>query len=244
MSKFTDEWGHFTQMPECVIERTAELGSDAIFLFMYFRFRTNKKRGCAFPKYKTMCQDIGWGQHRIKNAIEKLEEAHFLKRRKRYGKSTEYFLTKPVDMAVLDQDTASIAATAILEEKENETVLPLQQHSIATTAISVLPPTQQDLDSVKKTEFKQTELKDSRSLSQDEWVQALIAIKQDYYRGRPTAFDQYWGGTGFAGRQDSVFRVSCSEDQQEWLTGTGKKIAENMLVGVLGERVEVEFVSE
>lgn len=94
-----------------------------------------------------------------------------------------------------------------------------------------------------KESFKEKE-EDLSSFSQDEWMQALIAIKLDYYRGRHTAFDQYWGGTGFAGQQDGVFKVSCQEDQQEWLEGNGKKIAENMLVGVLGERVEVEFIVE
>ena len=35
----------------------------------------------------------------------------------------------------------------------------------------------------------------------------------------------------------------CDEPEiRDWLEDRGKKIAENMLVGILGERVEVEFV--
>jgi len=87
--------------------------------------------------------------------------------------------------------------------------------------------------------------KDSISLSQDNWVQALIAIKQDYYRGRHTAFDRNWGDTGYVGKQDGRFIVTCRDDEQHaWLTDHGKKTAENMLVGILGGKVEVEFVME
>ncbi|TET81172.1 MAG: hypothetical protein E3J37_09680 [Anaerolineales bacterium] len=150
MSEFFDEWGFFTQMPECVIEMAAEIGSDAVYLFMYFRYRTNNERGCAFPKYETMCKDIGWGQHRIRNAIKKLEGAKLLERRKRYGKSTEYFLTKPPHVAVLDDETASIAVAA-----------ELQDASIAVAARSVLPERQ----NVLKTESTETELKESRAKS-------------------------------------------------------------------------------
>jgi len=155
MSKFTDEWGFFTQMPESIIKRTAELGSDAVFLFMYFRYRTNSKRGCAFPTYKTMCEDIGWGRRRIKVAIDKLEEFEYLKRHKRYGESTEYFLTRPPDVGGTVEETASSSITEILQESRYGTI------SSRATEPSVFPPTARDLDSVNYTESIQTELKDS-----------------------------------------------------------------------------------
>jgi len=81
------------------------------------------------------------------------------------------------------------------------------------------------------------------SLSQDDWVKALIVIKQDYYRNRPGNFNRYWNVTGYAGRHDGKFRVICmGPDQRQWLEEHGKSIAENVLVGILGERVEIEFV--
>jgi len=86
-------------------------------------------------------------------------------------------------------------------------------------------------------------LKDSRSLSQDNWVKVLMAISLDYYNGRNSQFERNWSGTGYVGREDGKFVVVCrDEEQQLWLKDHGKKIAENMLVGVLGARVEVEFV--
>jgi len=244
MSKLTDEWGFFTPMPECVIERTAEIGSDAVFLFMYFRYRTNKERGCAFPKYETMCEDIGWGRRRIKIAIDKLEEFEYLRRRKRFGKSTEYFLTQPPDVGgTTIEETTSISTTEILHENDG-TVFPQRDSSISTTEPSVFPPTVKDSRlSLTKTEFNQTELKDSPSFSQDNWVKALLVIDLDYYPGRARHFERDWSGTGYVGRQDRKFVVSCrDEEQQLWLKDRGKKIAENILVGILGERVEVEFV--
>lgn len=81
------------------------------------------------------------------------------------------------------------------------------------------------------------------SLSQDDWVKALIAIKRTYYRGRHRVFDQFWNTTGYAGRHDGKFRVTClGPDQRQWLEERGKKIAENVLVGILGVRIEIEFV--
>lgn len=83
------------------------------------------------------------------------------------------------------------------------------------------------------------------SLSQDNWVKVLMAISLDYYNGRNSQFERDWSGTGYVGREDGKFVVVCrDEEQQWWLKDHGKKIAENMLVGVLGERVEVEFVVE
>lgn len=87
------------------------------------------------------------------------------------------------------------------------------------------------------------------SKAQDSWIQALLAIKHSYYRmkhhqsGSP--FRKYWMKTGFGGFENGKYIVVCDEPEiRDWLTDRGKKIAENMLVGILGERVEVEFVVE
>ena len=84
------------------------------------------------------------------------------------------------------------------------------------------------------------------SKAQDSWIQALIAIRNSYYRHKSheggSTFQKYWMRTGFGGFENGKYIVECDEPEiREWLESNGKKIAENMLVGILGERVEVEF---
>jgi len=84
------------------------------------------------------------------------------------------------------------------------------------------------------------------SKAQDSWIQALIAIRNVYYRMNShesgSQFQKYWMATEFRGFENSKYLVICDEPEiREWLESNGQKIAENMLVGILGERVEVEF---
>ena len=85
------------------------------------------------------------------------------------------------------------------------------------------------------------------SKAQDSWIQALISISHSYYRLKShesgSIFQKYWNRTGFGGFENGKYVVVCDElEIRDWLASRGKKIAENMLVGILGERVEVEFV--
>ena len=85
------------------------------------------------------------------------------------------------------------------------------------------------------------------TLDQTQWLQALITIKNTYYRKTmyksSGEFQKFWQPTEFGGRQDGKFVVICEdEDQRAWLEDRGKAIAEKALVGVLGKAVEVEFV--
>ena len=86
MSKLTDEWGFFTPMPEMIIKMWPTIGTNAVALFLYLRYRTHKNRGVAFPGYKKIREDTGWGFSRIKEAIAELEAAKLIKRKKGYGK--------------------------------------------------------------------------------------------------------------------------------------------------------------
>ena len=84
------------------------------------------------------------------------------------------------------------------------------------------------------------------SKAQDSWIQALIAIRNAYYRFKShesgSMFQKYWNRTGFGGFENGKYIVVCDTlEIRDWLIDRGKKIAENMLVGILGERVEVEF---
>ena len=85
------------------------------------------------------------------------------------------------------------------------------------------------------------------SKAQDSWVQVLIAIRNSYYRHKNhesgNQFQKYWMRTGFGGSENSKYVVVCDNQEiRDWLADRGQKIAENMLIGVLGEKVEVEFV--
>ncbi len=86
----------------------------------------------------------------------------------------------------------------------------------------------------------------TNSKAQDSWIQALIAIRNSYYRMNShesgSQFQKYWKRTGFGGFENGKYLVVCDEPEiGDWLIDRGQKIAENVLVGILGERVEVEF---
>src|SRR3990172_6497174 len=87
-----DELGFFVTVPETLVERAAEIGTDALTLFVYLRYRTNRKRGEAWPGYERIGRDLGWGNSRISQAIHALEGAGYLERRKRFGATTCYTL--------------------------------------------------------------------------------------------------------------------------------------------------------
>jgi hypothetical protein len=101
MSRLKDELGFFVTVPETLVERAAEIGTDALTLFVYLRYRTNRKRGEAWPGYERIGRDLGWGNSRISQAIHALESAGYLERRKRFGATTCYTLKHvgPPDVA-------------------------------------------------------------------------------------------------------------------------------------------------
>lgn len=218
-----------------------------------------------FPSVARIAWKTSYSERQVRRVMSKLRGLKILvivKEANRYrpreykidisaGKTKKAFRDDIVSSLGDEEDSTPTSRTDTDVTPEASELIPIStRDDIATstrpdTAMSTRPDIAVSSDSsltIKEPSLKR--LKDSLSFSQDDWIQALTAIKQDYYRGRHTAFDQYWGSTGFAGRQDGVFKVSCQEDQREWLESNGKKIAENMLVGVLGERVEVEFIVE
>lgn len=87
------------------------------------------------------------------------------------------------------------------------------------------------------------------SKAQDSWIQALIAIRSSYYRMNShesgSQYQKYWNRTRCGGFENGKYLVICDEPEiRDWLEDRGQKIAENVLIGVLGERVEVEFMVE
>ncbi len=90
--RLVDRIGNFTTIPNSVIQRARKLGSHALTLFVYLRYRTNQKSGVAFPSYQTIRDDTGLSRATIAKAIGKLEDENFLTKRKRFNKSTIYTL--------------------------------------------------------------------------------------------------------------------------------------------------------
>jgi len=43
--KLTDKWGFIVPVPEIVIERWREIGTNGVALFVYLRYRTNRTLG-------------------------------------------------------------------------------------------------------------------------------------------------------------------------------------------------------
>ena len=223
---------------------------ECIWLYFHILDRANWKTG-AVEQWKDEAEAdfLEMSIRTLRHQRKKLEKAGYItsEKKQRYQR---IIIHKWVDPRKYDGKIINVGEelddappVGVLEDAQGDNELVLsedlgvestnQSTNQSSNQVSTLPLISQNHISHNR--------KDSSSLSQDKWIEALIAIKQDYYRGRHTAFDQYWGDTGFAGRQDGVFKVSCKETQREWLESNGKKIAENMLVGILGERVEVEF---
>ena len=152
MGNLKDELGFFTVIPEAIIELTPEIGSDAVFIYLYLRYRTNKKRGVAWPSYETMRKDIRWGRQRISNALKKLELRGLLIKNKRFGKSTEYILPKPPYTGGTDEQTPSSTGAVLTQGNGSSTGAVLKKSRSGT---AVVP----ERDYVLKTESKQTESK-------------------------------------------------------------------------------------
>jgi hypothetical protein len=111
-----DDLGFFVTVPETLVERAAEIGTDALTLFVYLRYRTNRKRGEAWPGYHRIGQDLGWGNSRISQAIQALGGAGYLEKRKRFGETTIYTLKHVAPLDVGDETSSPPRAGELDEE--------------------------------------------------------------------------------------------------------------------------------
>ena len=118
--RLTDKLGFFTAMPERIIEMMPEIGSDAVLLYLFLRYRTNKHRGVAWPGYNDMRSQIGWGKSRISNALHDLVNAGLVEKDKRFGASTVYTLLVP------PQVVDSSPGAGQVESRSETTVVPEQ----------------------------------------------------------------------------------------------------------------------
>lgn len=95
MSKLVDRIGQFTTVPNSVIQLWSKIGSDAMCMFLYLRYRTNSQSEMAFPSYTTITEDTGMRREKIANAIRSLESAGLVERKRRFSASTLYTLKLP-----------------------------------------------------------------------------------------------------------------------------------------------------
>ena len=103
-----DEMGPWVPLPESIIEMVPQIGTDAAFLMLYFRYRLNRYRDPekTWPGYATMSKEIGWGTQKISKIIKVLEEHNLITKKKRYGTSSEYTIRYP-QYQPEDEDTQS-----------------------------------------------------------------------------------------------------------------------------------------
>jgi hypothetical protein len=90
-----DEIGRFAMIPFTFIEGSKQLSFHARWLFVVLMYYRNTETGNSFPSYETVYQKFGIRKEMMAKAIRELEEKGWLKRKKRFSKSTIYTLIFP-----------------------------------------------------------------------------------------------------------------------------------------------------
>jgi DNA-binding HxlR family transcriptional regulator len=90
-----DKIGQFTAIPHEFIKRGRTLSVHSKWLFVVLRFYTNSHSDRVFPSYAELQSTSGLRREMISKGIKELEEAGWLKRQKRFSRSTVYTLTLP-----------------------------------------------------------------------------------------------------------------------------------------------------
>lgn len=211
MTKLIDLIGFFTTVPESVIERIPEIGTDSFCLFVYLRYRTNRRRGEAFPSYAKIQTDLGgWSSKRVSAAIKGLESAGLVERERRFGKSTIYRLTiaSPSGAEELEDHSPSGA---------EETVLPERKNNSSGT---------EDKPDLKESDLKLTEI----GYPQNDLIPIKAGIRDKMgggpYRRDPPNYKEFFEPLIFAGYVDNYGRKTARlicvgadpEAQREYLS--------------------------
>lgn len=90
-----DRIGHFTVIPNSVIELWPIIGLDAMGIFIYLRYRSDK-HDQSFPTIRLMEAEMGINRRRIVQAIKVLVSHGLLERKRRFCASTIYTLKLPI----------------------------------------------------------------------------------------------------------------------------------------------------
>lgn len=171
-TKLYDKIGQFTAMPNSVIDLWHEIGTDAIGLFLYLRYRTNKE-GVAFPSYNKINEDTGLSKTRISEAMKILNAFDLLEKKKRFSGSNKYFLKCPPPMGVDTEDTTISPDVRLMDTKKDKSMTPsVVQQSDCLSPTSGLPVVQHT--DTNKINFNQTENNQINNVSEE---------KKSYKRG-------------------------------------------------------------
>ena len=242
-----DEIGFFVTVPEGLIERAKEIGTDALCLFVYLRYRTNRKRGEAWPSYDRMIKDLGWGRRRIKNAIDALEKASVLERRKRFGNSTVYILSyKPPDVAVADERSIVSRGTELMGDDSNSIARSEESRS-ATPVVPERDLTQdrstQDLRETKREDLPQDLSKDQTPLALAKAAILVDLNNGKMYAKKPEIFKRVFEPLRSAGMHmsESGTEINLEHPEPEIFDSKLKALLERALVGQFGGPVSVRI---
>jgi hypothetical protein len=148
------------------------------------------------------------------------------------------FPTVPPDVGVSTGETITPPKHKRLPEVTN-TVTQLHQTGNLDT-----PPS-------FKESFKEKPKDNLISKEQNTWVKVLGQILNEKYSqlggAEATEYKRFWQPTELHSSSNGVMKILCSgEDpdyQRDWLNDRGNSVVERMLVGILGERMKVEFIT-
>ncbi len=249
-----DEIGFFVTVPEGLIERAKEIGTDALCLFVYLRYRTNRLRGEAWPSYDRMTQDLGWGRRRIKNAIDALEAAKALERRKRFGNSTVYVLTyRPPDVGVPDErsiDSRDTELTGSTDIVDSDAVARSEKSRTATPVVPERDLTQdrstQDLRETKREDLPQNLSKDQTPLAMAKAAILIDLNNGKMYAKKPEIFKLIFEPLRSAGitRDGDRTQFNFTHPDPSLFDDQTRAMLRHALVGVIGGKVDANIFED
>jgi hypothetical protein len=97
-TRLYDKYGRYIIVPCEFQERGINLTPKAKVMFLVLRSFTNESTDKTFPSYTAIKVRAGRGFNRredVSDALAKLEEFGWLQRKRNFGKSNDYYLTKP-----------------------------------------------------------------------------------------------------------------------------------------------------
>jgi len=231
LDEFIDEWGFFVAIPELVIKAWPAIGTDAVAVFLYLRYRTNRERGIAFPSFDDMQSGMGWRRERIASALRGLEEHGFLKRRKKVGQVTAYWLVRPPDVAGIRSPDGGL---------RGDDASPDAEPSESAIRPSVVRQGDAIQDLVIQDSFTQERNDHRSSNDQTPWVQILTILKRSMDR---CEFDTWVQPTEVLSLSGETLTLGCGNSIGMAKLENGHRAEIEAAAGeVLRRKVRVRFV--
>jgi hypothetical protein len=145
-TRLYDKYGRFVLVPTTFIERGVNLTAKAKVMFLVLRSFTNEETDKTFPAYPAIMARAGRGFNRredVADALGELVEFGWLQRKRNFGKSNDYCLTKPPRLSPTQEeaDRWEAAIRARNQERRGNTGLSFEgvRRSPRTGGQSVVP---------------------------------------------------------------------------------------------------------